>query len=447
MKNTLKILGIIALVAIIGIAMISCNDDDGGSPTMSSFSGIDLAANKYTFIIKNGNGRAAAGGVGDNYDLTITPNGGTSVVTIGTITGVTGENTFTLSNGGAMVTVAGETISSLVGEITLPNGQNFLVRTFDTVYLRATRYQNDPVRDGNSNSGENWNSLDSIKLADIYDGSFDDFISQPMDIEGFLSVKISGNVDKRMQWTAVEFGHMSDAGVFTWLGGGAGKYSDVSAGNFSNVEVKFQKSGYLTSYNSISHLGSGEVLVQVVNQIKVIVPDNPAWGHDSGTTIPVEYKEGDIIATLKNFMIEPVVSGGEQGELTGNLGNFHTAGGIFNNPTNKGWNLTAEQRTGIKNGTLTELVLEVDIDKFTVNALGKLIVNLNSANTGGFKEDCFYWEYYLPIEDLENPLVFDLTGHEYFSLFVGGLDTWGQIVIAYYAETIADLHLISASLE
>ena len=454
MKNTIKFFVIIAFAVIIVVTMISCNNDveallpESPSIEQNAFSGIDLAGNKYNFVIKNGNARAAAGGIGDDYELTITPNGGANVVTSGTITGITGEDTFTLSNGGAMVTVAGETISSLVGEITLPNGQKFLVRTFDTVYLRAVRYQNTLEADGNKNSGENWNSGDSIMLADIYDGSFDDFISQPMDIDGFLSVKISGNVDKRMQWTAVEFGHMSNTGVFTWLGGGAGKYTDVSSGNFSDVTVKFQKSGYLTSYNSISHLGAGEVWVQVVNQIKVIVPDNPAWGFDSGTTIPAEYNDGDIIATLKSFTIEPAESGGEtQGDITGNLGNFHTTGGIFNNPTNKGWNLTAEQRTGIKNGTLTKLVLEVDIDKFTVNALGKLIVNLNSASTGSFKEDCFYWEYYLPIGDLENPLVFDLTGHKYFDMFVSGLDTWGQIVIAYYAETIADLHLISANLE
>jgi len=39
MKNVVKVLGIIAIVAVIGFGMVSCEDDDGGGGKIQKFSG------------------------------------------------------------------------------------------------------------------------------------------------------------------------------------------------------------------------------------------------------------------------------------------------------------------------------------------------------------------------------------------------------------------------
>jgi len=56
MKNTLKILGIIALVAVIGFSMVSCSDDagGGGSHLNGTWEGTDEYSNKPVTVIING---------------------------------------------------------------------------------------------------------------------------------------------------------------------------------------------------------------------------------------------------------------------------------------------------------------------------------------------------------------------------------------------------------
>ena len=54
MKNTLKILGIIAIVAVIGFSMVSCSDDDAGSSLNGTWEGKDEATGKAVSVIIDG---------------------------------------------------------------------------------------------------------------------------------------------------------------------------------------------------------------------------------------------------------------------------------------------------------------------------------------------------------------------------------------------------------
>ena len=54
MKNTLKVLGIIAIVAVIGFSMVSCSDDDAGSSLNGTWEGKDEATGKAVSIIIDG---------------------------------------------------------------------------------------------------------------------------------------------------------------------------------------------------------------------------------------------------------------------------------------------------------------------------------------------------------------------------------------------------------
>jgi len=52
MKNTVKLLGIIALIAIIGFSMFSCNNDSGG-PGSLTITDLDSYKDKYAFALGN----------------------------------------------------------------------------------------------------------------------------------------------------------------------------------------------------------------------------------------------------------------------------------------------------------------------------------------------------------------------------------------------------------
>ena len=58
MKNTIKLLGIIAIVAIIGFSMAACGDDDGGGGGLT-ITGLGSFNGKYAYAVSEGNIYAA----------------------------------------------------------------------------------------------------------------------------------------------------------------------------------------------------------------------------------------------------------------------------------------------------------------------------------------------------------------------------------------------------
>jgi hypothetical protein len=120
MKNTIKLIGIIALAAAIGFSFAGCGDGAGGGggtppgfTADTTFSGADGSGNVYSLVITPA--RAAAG---DRYVLTIVLLSDLSTKTSsGTVTGVSG-GTLTLSGGGSL-TVSGSAITAVTGTFTL----------------------------------------------------------------------------------------------------------------------------------------------------------------------------------------------------------------------------------------------------------------------------------------------------------------------------------------
>jgi hypothetical protein len=90
MKNLVKWIGIIALAAIVGLAMVSCGDDGGGGATEPSetamYSGIAEDGSKYTLKVIEKTGRYAAQD-GDSYILYLVKNGETKTSS-GTVTAI-----------------------------------------------------------------------------------------------------------------------------------------------------------------------------------------------------------------------------------------------------------------------------------------------------------------------------------------------------------------------
>jgi len=128
MKNTFKLLGIIAIVAVIGFSFIACGGDDDGSsgPNPITFKSTDTAGNTYNLIITPTKENEIA--AGNSYELTI-KSGQTNKVSKGTITFVTGSGTLTMQprNSGSQtftitVTNSGQ-MTNISGTIAVENGE------------------------------------------------------------------------------------------------------------------------------------------------------------------------------------------------------------------------------------------------------------------------------------------------------------------------------------
>jgi hypothetical protein len=89
MKNTFKVLGFIALVAVIGFSMAACGggDDDGGvTYDPVAYTGKDSAGATYTLTITKNTGKAAfTPEKGDLYSLVITYADGTTKTSTGKV--------------------------------------------------------------------------------------------------------------------------------------------------------------------------------------------------------------------------------------------------------------------------------------------------------------------------------------------------------------------------
>jgi len=118
MKNSAKLFGIIALVAVVAFAMIACSDggssSPGSDPTSATYTSYDSDGVKYDLVITKGPNRAAfSPQAGDTYKLTITLVDGTKHTSTGTVKSVSG-NDITLENSGTefTVTIDGTSIKS-----------------------------------------------------------------------------------------------------------------------------------------------------------------------------------------------------------------------------------------------------------------------------------------------------------------------------------------------
>jgi len=137
MKNTIRLIGIIAMIAVIGLLMAACKGDDDTpiiAATKAVYRGMDSAANVYELAISKAPGRAAYDPVaGDDYVLTVTPpeGSGTSKTSEGAVKDSV-DGGFVLTPKGAAksfnVAVDGEYMIAIAGDVAYTNGSTETAR-------------------------------------------------------------------------------------------------------------------------------------------------------------------------------------------------------------------------------------------------------------------------------------------------------------------------------
>jgi hypothetical protein len=318
MSNKRFWLGILVITLVFGISVVGCDNSSAKSnENEADYKGRDLAGNEYTLFFTENTARDLRsnqpegdqgednnGGSwrkGGSFMMKIKPDEGEEVSASGTINEIIDTDTLILQTQDGSefsVTIRDGIISSIVGEITLDDGTIFIVRTFDTIYLRSMRWA-----EGNGH-GEGYVSGSSIKLSDIYTGNIDDLISTPF--EEWCLLKISGNVDKEIKYLVVDVLYASYNGNdWNWkfIGGGYGAYAKkFGPGDFSSVVIQFCSQGVDTSA-----LPDGEVILQLNNELFIADIEHPDWDRDNGERIPDDFPENGIWATFSNLTFEPVV--------------------------------------------------------------------------------------------------------------------------------------------
>jgi len=295
MKNTIKIFGIIILAVVISFAISAC--DTGETPETVSYEGKDQLGNEYILTITKKTDRAVyTGNKGDSYVLTIKMKDGTIKVSTGKIKEVT-EGTLTLqpsveNSETFNITVIEEEITSVVGDITIEQGEIIIPRTFDIIYLRYCYWENPST----NNCGDHWITGTSIKLYDFFEGTF----SQSTNYK----IEISGIIDKEIKIPGIEVQKV-DNNNWYWLTNDIGKNEAIGPGEFTTT-FNF----HVIDYNNFNR-EEGEIVVNFVNEFYYFqydingekvketfyqgTPDDGVWK----PLLPND----TIMATIRNFSI------------------------------------------------------------------------------------------------------------------------------------------------
>jgi len=173
-------------------------------------------------------------------------------------------------------------------------------RTIDIVYLRACRWTSE---EGDNSHGESYNSMDSIKLTDIYPAGIDKLI--PVGGKETREILISGTVDKELKYAKINFSYVANEpdsnGRTHYFVGGSGNQK-ISQGDFSE---KFTVRRELDK--PISELPPGKVIIEIINELSNIRGNHPEFNFESGERIPDDIRDDAIMATIRNLRIKPII--------------------------------------------------------------------------------------------------------------------------------------------
>jgi len=281
--------GILVLVLVFGITAIGCdNNDDSTNPLTVEYKGEDASGNIYTLTVTQNTNRAAyTGAKGDSYELRIKMKDGTVKISKGTVTIISEDGTFTLQPSVAgsdtfSVVITGLDIKSILGPIAVEGGTPIAAGTFDTIYLRASRWVNAVTNE----DGEQWSTGFCVKISDF----IDDF-----NVGNTYTVKISGTVDKPLNHPLIQF-MLLKKGKYYHLG-----QTGLSAINAGSFDFTINLRTYYGADITLDDLdGSEEPFAQLFEQINYHNLDYPSYNADYGT-IPEDIPEGTIMATIRNF--------------------------------------------------------------------------------------------------------------------------------------------------
>jgi len=292
-------LGLLVLTLILGMALIGCAST--GKDASTTYRGADLAGNEYSFTVFHSSWSASPR---SGCKLGIKRSGEQEVIVSSTISKIQGLTYNLTGNANVSLTIEDDKISSIVGEVKLPNKTSFIVRTFNTVHLRACRFTDEA-----GNHGENYGSWSSIKLIDLYPAGYDRLI--PPGSDDYIDLRISGILDKKLDRVIIDFQYFLVSPQLypnhkTYVGGSKwsdGNFTKIGPGYFSEV-IRVRR----TLNRPISELPPGELEIQLVHVLSNINAKGIAYGiFDSGERIPKNIPDGSIMATIRNFKIEPII--------------------------------------------------------------------------------------------------------------------------------------------
>jgi len=312
MKNIIKVLGITALVAAIGLSFAGCAGEDSPGPAapQKMVYTWDAGADSYSLeITEASEGRAVyTPKSGDTYVLTITLEAGETKKSNGTVAVSSNgkESTLTLTPAGASetfkVTVVATATNALVtgvtGTITLTDNTTVTVqekvtpvKVYDTFVFTATSWNYECSPNTNKyNIGETWAAL--LPLSD-----FTPVIPRKGDTYTF---RLSGTTDPDMKWFGFQIycRSISQPWNYQWLGS-AGETVELS-GTFDETFVV-----RISNDPEIDNDDNGEIGLNMENMLWE-TRDGDDYGYDHGVRLPEGTKTGDVMATVRNFKISLV---------------------------------------------------------------------------------------------------------------------------------------------
>jgi len=334
---------IIALVAIIGFALIGCPGDSGGdddnttTPGSGTFAGKDVLGNSYSLSVGSDASRAAV--KGDRFEMNVTPRDGKARRIRGEVKDINNDGTLTLE------TDTGEEFNVVVDETTLDSvsgvgdempqipfegdalndgSKTLTPRTFGKINLRATRWTDTGKR------GEHWGSGKSVLLRD-----FPTNVSTLQKNEGNrYSITVKGTTDKPLPYLNVEVQGLDENDVWHWLTGFEA-YNTITAGNF---EITRDLWGV---ENTVNLLDYKEIILQVTNVMNYTNDNQPGENKNNGS-IPADIPDGQIMATITNFNIS--LKDKSREAFAGNMDDFHygiRSDGMSAEYTRAAWILTS----------------------------------------------------------------------------------------------------------
>ncbi|MCL2175925.1 MAG: hypothetical protein FWB73_07760 [Treponema sp.] len=321
MKNLLKVFGIFALAAMIGFGMVACGGDDGdgeGNPSSSGgsgkYAGKDVLGNTYSLSV--GSDAAKAAVKGDKFSMEVTTRNGSKKNVTGTVTDTSTDGTLTLKQDGTNVEFSAR-VDGTTDLDSFTSGDlaqsSFIPRTFDNIFLRATRWTN-PDDPGGAWSGENWGSGTTVLVKD-----FPANVSKLSNETDRYTITISGTSSVKMDNVRLEVQGLTKDNKWIWLGGTSKANNTVI-----NANTPFSQEITLDNFadfgtTSANFADYKEIILQITNLINISSVGSPENNENYGS-IPADKPDGYIMAEINNFKI--VLKDKNRAALTGNMSDY-----------------------------------------------------------------------------------------------------------------------------
>jgi len=377
MKNTIKVLGFIVLTAIIGFGFLSCSGSGaggggggGGGPVVNmgsgKYAGKDVLGNSYSLSVGSD---AKAAIKGDGFRMSLTTRDGKTRVVTGSVVDINNDGTLKLKENGSNIEftakVAGtSSLNTVIGNddgasLTLNDGTKFIPRTFDSIFLRATRWGDT----SDEWSGENWGSGVSVLIKD--------FPANVSMLEGGdptrYSMTISGTSDKSIANLRLEIQGLTEDNKWVWLGSSTQEQNKtITAGVPFNHTITIDSLANLSSVEGNGNfMEYKEVILQVTNLINMYNYDTVQenYGTISDTDL------GSIMATISDFNIK--LTDTQRIAIQGNMGDYTYCiqeDGLSVDYRMARWELQAEALSKAKQiGSKLEITVAQSIGEPTLN--------------------------------------------------------------------------------